>query len=144
MKRPAGVTILGILCIVFAAFTGWSSLFFFRGGPALAQMAGPARGLDPAMLARIAPVLGGIVFIFAMLYVAVGVGLLKLHNWARILAMVLLVLGLLSSLAGIANSLARMHPLLLVREVAVVVLDLLILWYLLRPHVREAFGASAR
>jgi hypothetical protein len=95
------------------------------------------------MLARIAPVIGAIVFVFPMLYVAVGVGLLKLHNWARILAMVLIVLGLLSSLAGVANSLARMHPLLLAREMAVVVLDLLMLWYLLRPHVRQAFGESS-
>ena len=95
------------------------------------------------MLAHIAPVIGAIVFVFAMLYIAVGVGLLKLHNWARILAMILIVLGLLSSLAGIANSLARMHPLLLAREVAVVVLDLWILWYLLRPHVRQAFGGSS-
>lgn len=95
------------------------------------------------MLARIAPVIGAIVLVFAMLYIAVGVGLLKLHNWARVLAMVLIVLGLLSSLAGIANSLAGMHPLLLAREVAVVVLDLLILWYLLRPHVRQAFDGSS-
>jgi hypothetical protein len=58
-------------------------------------------------------------------------------------AMVLIALGLLSSLAGIANSLARMHPLLLTREVAVVVLDLWILWYLLRPHIRQAFDGSS-
>jgi hypothetical protein len=95
------------------------------------------------MLARSAPVIGAIVFVFAMLYIAVGVGLLKLHNWGRVLAMVLIALGLLSSLAGIANALARMHPLLLAREVAVVVLDLWILWYLLRPHVRHAFGGCS-
>ncbi|MGB2591702.1 MAG: hypothetical protein WBG02_00850 [Candidatus Acidiferrum sp.] len=89
--------------------------------------------------------IAAICFGIAALYGATGRGLLKLQNWARIVSIVLAALSLVSSSFGIVLILAaHAHPLLTPRFAITVVIDIWILIYLLRPHVKQAFGGNGR
>jgi hypothetical protein len=71
----------------------------------------------------------------------VGYGLWSLKNWGRILCLILVVLGLLSSALGAVKSLMPLHAGLLIREACIIAIDIWIITYLLKPHVKQAFGA---
>ena len=138
MERPTGVTILAVL-----SFLGGGLLLIIAFG-ALAGGAVLASVLSlPASIVGLGAVIVAIVFFaFAGLYAANGVGLLKLQNWARVLTMVLIVLGLLSAVLGVFGALAHFRMFLLVRQLIVAAIDLWILLYLNKPHVKQAFGAA--
>lgn len=81
-------------------------------------------------------------FLIATTYVAIGWGLLKLQNWARIVSIVFAGIGLGSSPATLAHFSARLFPFQVVRFGAGFVIDIWVLIYLFRPHVKKAFGAD--
>jgi hypothetical protein len=84
-------------------------------------------------------------FVQGALFIAVGIGFLKLQNWARVLLIVLTGLALLygaralvTSGASAANAfVSSPGPVLIVGSIVV---GLLV--YLFRPHVKQAFGAT--
>jgi hypothetical protein len=85
----------------------------------------------------------GVVFLgIAVLYAVIGVGFLKLQNWARILVIVLSALGVLLNGLGILTGLVHLHPLLAVWRLISLGINLWIALYLLKPHVKQAFGAT--
>ena len=138
MERPTGVTILAVL-----SFLGGGLLLIVAFG-ALAGGAVLASVLSlPASIVGLGAVIVAIVFFaFAALYAANGVGLLKLQNWARVLTIVLIILGLLSAVLGVFGALAHFRIFLLVRQLIVAAIDLWILLYLNKPHVKQAFGVA--
>lgn len=145
MQRPTGVTILAVLVFLVTCLYIVAALVFFLGGAALSQLGGGPSGATMdmgAMLAGLGAFAGVIMLALAVFSVAVGVGLWKLQNWGRILAIVFIVLGLISALAGVFSAVAeaRFGPLLW--GLIVVGIDVWILWYLFRPHVKQAFGVS--
>ena len=78
----------------------------------------------------------GVYFLIALLYVAIGIGLLKMHNWARRLVIVLIVIELVTTAAG--YSLPRF--LLLRQGIIAIATDVVALVFLLRPATRKMFG----
>lgn len=118
-KRPDGVSIIAIYYVFFAVMNliGSCAILLFALIPA-AGSAGDSFGI-------IASVFGiGIGFLFvasgALLGLAAGLGLLRLKNWARILAIVLAIFTLLGFPIG-------------------TVIGALIIWYLWKPEVKEVF-----
>lgn len=77
-------------------------------------------------------VVGGVVLLFGVLAVVVGLGMWTRKGWAWTLAVVLYGLGVVVSLINIA--VGRLS------EIISLVIDLLIIWYLWKPHVRAYFG----
>ncbi len=142
MQRPTGVTVLGVLLIIFSAFlalAGFGLLFLgIGGGPAL-QMRGAETGMS-AMMAGMGAVSGVFLLGLAAVCVVLAVGLLKLLNWARIVTIVLIALGLLSASFGLVTAIVHFRLLLLVWQFIVVTIDAGIIWYLLRKDVKQAFG----
>lgn len=118
-ERPDGVSIIAIYYVFFAAMNliGSCAILLFALVPAMGAT-GDGFGL-------IASVFGiGIGFLFvaagALLGLAAGLGLLRLRNWARILAIVLAIFTLFGFPIG-------------------TVIGGLIIWYLIKPEVKEAF-----
>jgi len=72
-------------------------------------------------------------------YVATGIGLWKLHEWARMVALTLAVLDLLGALVLMAVALNAGSTTAAVLELVPAVINGLIAWYLLRPDVARAF-----
>jgi hypothetical protein len=142
MERPTGVTILAVLAFIGAAFLAIGSIVFIAGGALLSNVRanGPGAG---ALLGLGGAVLGGFLLVLAVIYVFTAVGLLKLQNWARILTIVFVGLGLLTAATGLLSSFAHVFPVLMVRNIIVLAIDVWILIYLFKPHVKQAFGATS-
>jgi len=139
MERPTGVTILAVLTLIGAACLALGGILFLAGGAMFSQAWASGFGAIAGVGAAIIAV---VFLVFAALYVAVGMGMLKLQNWARIVTIILVGLGLLSAAGGVLLSLLHMRVFFLVRELIVLGIDIWIIAYLFKPHVKQAFGAS--
>jgi hypothetical protein len=139
MERPTGVTILAVLGFAGAAFALMAGMMIFVGGAMVSRMAnapvGMLAGVGGAILAT------GFV-IFTVFYIIISIGLLKLQNWARIILIVLLFLGLLSSALGLLFALSHFHVFLLFWRAIIAALQVWILWYLFQPNIKQAFGTT--
>ncbi|MGH9777661.1 MAG: hypothetical protein ACRD5I_04550 [Candidatus Acidiferrales bacterium] len=143
MDRPTGVTILAILEFLGAGLFILLGLLFLVGFSLLGGAAGQAgEGSGMAVLMGLGAVAGVVFLALALIPLAIGIGLWKLKNWARILVIVFSILGVLSNLAGAAIPLMTGDPVSAVSSVIGLGVNGLILWYMFQPHVREAFGAS--
>jgi Predicted membrane protein (DUF2127) len=140
MQRPTGVTILAVLAFVGAGLLVLFALAALMGGALLSNMSGyPRFGMVAG--AMVAVFLIG----FAALEAGIGIGLWKLQNWARVLTIVLTGLGLLASVARLVSPFAYLHFFFfafLVRRLIVTAIQIWILVYLFKPHVKQAFGAT--
>lgn len=141
MERPTGVTVLAVLGFISAGLLIISALAVLVGGAMVANLtARPGMGL----LAQIGGTVIGLLFlVFAALYLVGGIGLWKLQNWARILVIVLCSLGAFFNGLGVLVALFHFHPLLVVWRAILFAINLWILIYLFKPHVKQAFGATA-
>ncbi len=140
MQRPTGVTILAVLSFIGAVLALLVALgSFFMGGMGLAGIGGQATGMG-GTLAMLGAFAGVVMLILAALYLVVGFGLWKLRSWGRMLAIILVALGMLAALAGLVKSFMPLHVGVVVWELIVIAIDVWILWYFFRPHVKQAFG----
>ena len=141
MERPTGVTILAVLYFIFAAFLGLCGILFIVGGSMLSGLA-HGGGLGSALFAMGGVVVGGIFLVLAMLDLAIGIGFIKLQNWARILAIILIGIGVLFGLLSVLGLLAHFMVIVLMFRLIVLAIEIWILIYLFKPHVKQAFGAT--
>jgi hypothetical protein len=142
MERPTGVTILAVLCFIGAGFAALGALLTFVGGAALSALGG--RGtMGLGMLAGFgAAVFGVFILCLGVIYAVVGYGLWTLQNWGRIVAIVLIALGLVFAALGLLGALVHFRIGVLLWQVIVCAIDVWIITYLLKPHVKQAFGAA--
>jgi hypothetical protein len=140
MERPTGVTILGVLGYIGAGCLVLAALLMFLSGAIVANLAvRPGFG----MIAGIGgAILGGFFLAFAAFYAITAVGLMKLQNWARILVIILCGLGVFFYALGVLSALFHLHPMLVLWRALLLAIDLWVGLYLLRPHVKQAFGTS--
>ena len=87
--------------------------------------------LQGEMLETFYSAVAAIAITLGIIYTITGLGLWSLKEWARIMTVILCGLSVLYSLIGIF-----FDPLLLVQ----LAVNLLIIWYMMRRDVREAFG----
>jgi hypothetical protein len=141
-KRPAGVT--------------WIAIYHFAGCIALVLLsllgflcaAGATQGMFNSEYTRgmntsiaVIGAIWGIAFLAAALVpLMVGVGLLRLRKWARLVAIILAIVRLAGSGSSLPFLLLHPHPLSLF-SVGMLAMDIWIVYYLLRPDVRMEFGA---
>jgi len=139
MERPTGVTVLAVLSFIFAGLCVCVAFGAMVGGAVLASM---VASMPATFVGAGAVIVAGICFFFAVLYGVDGYGLLKLQNWARILTIVVAGLSLLFAAFGALAALSHLQVLFLFRELLIIAVDVLVLTYLLKPHVKQAFGAT--
>ncbi|HEY7403020.1 MAG TPA: DUF2127 domain-containing protein [Candidatus Angelobacter sp.] len=149
MGRPTGVTVIAVLYFIGAAFCLLGGLLFIAGGGFLATiinqqgqagssgMAGIMAGLGAAM---------GIMFlVFGVIDALVGWGLLKLKNWARIVAIVFAAIGACFQLLGVLGSFSHFNLGNLIINLAFLALYAWMISYLIKAPVKAAFqGVQAR
>jgi len=97
MNKPAGVIVIAVLYFLGAAILLLAGIGFIVGGGAIAAMMSQQGQAGGSGLATLMGALGagmGIVFlVLGAVDVLVGVGLLKLKSWARIVAIVFVGIG---------------------------------------------------
>lgn len=125
--RPLGVTVLAILGFIGAVMSFISAAFVAAFGQMIFAMVPQDVEAARLFLALLITV-GGIVFtIFGVVAAVTSYGLWKGASWAWWICIILLALGILSSLivlpAGIVG----------------VVINLIIIYYFTRPHVKKYF-----
>jgi hypothetical protein len=140
MERPKGVTVLAYVYMVAALIEALSTLITLIPSPTLPH---PLQlpGL-PRMLARSLGVI--------IIGVTLGIGLLKMKNWCRWLAIILNVLNL-ARLVFIPREVAEFAALIppkfaaystsvvVIRAGLIALFCVWVIWYLTRPHVKSAF-----
>jgi uncharacterized membrane protein (DUF2068 family) len=140
VQRPIGVTIL-------ALFDFLGMVVLLLGGLLLAVGMGVA-GMSKEVAGGMGAILAGVgifgavfCFILAVLYGVLGWGLWSLKNWARIITVVFAGIGLAFGALGLVMSLIHFEIFSLFLQAVPVAVNALIVWYMLQPHVKQAFGA---
>src|SRR3972149_12029915 len=146
MDRPTGVTILAVLNFLGAALYILIGLLFILGMGIRGGMMGQAGGEGSAGAMGMMMGLGGgagvIFIVLSLIPLLIGWGLWKLKNWARIITLVLMALGALLALLGVALGGLAGEMFSAGFSGVFLLICAWIIWYLLRPHVKEAFGAG--
>ena len=143
MKRPLGVTLIAILTVIVAAFLALSCLAFAF----IAIMTMTGDGFDPATTAITGMAIGGSVSLIILAAVAAGlaIALFELREWAWSASIVSIGLGTVGTVLGLfAFRRFFLMPiaLSLLCHLLVVAIAVLMLSYLLKPTVRQAFTTS--
>ena len=141
MERPTGVTILAVLYFIGTAFLGLCGILFIVGGSMLSGLA-QSGGPGSAILAAGGALVGAIFLVLALLELAIGIGFIKLQNWARVVAIVFTGIAVLFGVLGMFSLLAHVMVFALMIRFIVLALQIWILVYLFKPHVKQAFGAT--
>jgi len=130
MERPLGVTILAVLEII----AGILMLFGAAGMLFLATLGGgmPVAGIFFGMFAM---AMAFIFVILAILAFIVAYGLWNGRGWAWWLAIILSIISLISNLGSLATGNAG--------GIVGLIIAVVILYYLTRPHVKGFFGRPA-
>jgi hypothetical protein len=137
-QRPGGVTAIAVLEFIGACFWAVLGIAVAVGGSLVGLLLGGAnQKIGGGVLAGLGIAIAIIMWILAVLYVIVANGMLKLKNWARVVTIVFAGLAVLSGLAGFLIS----HGLIFTSLIRIA-LAAWILWYLMQPEVKAAFGAS--
>lgn len=119
--RPTGVTILSIL---FAL----ESLLFIIGGIGalgIGALLGPIG-------AGLGIIVGGFLILLGLIGLFVAWGLWTGRGWARTIAIILAILGLLLTALGAIG----LEPMSIIG----LLINIVILWYLFRPHVKAYYS----
>jgi len=144
--RPTGVTILGVLAILgglgslavgavlmlasivigaLVSATEINNQLAASGYPGLA-------GLGVGLIALFLLLFGIVFLVLGILYLVTGIGLFGGKSWAWTLGILVSVIGLVLSIVQIAIGSYG--------SVLGLVIDVLIIYYLTRPHVKSFFG----
>lgn len=125
-QRPTGVAILAILHMIggVLVFLLGILIIFVFGVAALTFGAGNYGGL----VGVIGGAVGGVLLIIGMIGLGLGYGLWKGKSWAWTATLIFSILGMLGGL------------LVLPYGVVGLLIEVAILYYLTRPHVRQYFG----
>jgi hypothetical protein len=145
MTRPVGVTILAVLHYIGAALAVLVGLALIFGmsilGSIIASNAGQGKSGIIGFMAGFGVVLGIFAFFGAAIAVLLGWGLWKLKNWARIIVIVLACIRAGFASLALLGSLIHFNPLVIGWAVDIAI-NGIIAWYLLQPHVKQAFTAA--
>jgi len=126
MERPFGVTILAVLAIIEAL--GCFGMAALVG--ALFAMIEASVPEASGMFAGIGLIVTAIAAIVGLIYLLIAWGLWTGQGWAWIVTLIFTILGLIGSVIA----------LIAIVGIVPLVINILMLYYLTRPHVKAFFG----
>ena len=133
MPRPIGVSLIATLFLVTATYliVVGAVMIVSPGSVSMSSGADLLGGLEVA---------GPYMFVLiAVVATAIGVGLLRLYNWARRLAILAAVLGMVLLLPSVSSAVLDFRIAQLIWEGLGVMVRAMIVWYLYQHPVKEAF-----
>lgn len=134
MARPRHLTIIMSLAFVQGFMVTLVALIWFG----IASILSPDSGTTSPLIVMMAEAKGGALVVLALLYLVFVVGAWHMRNWAwwiGLLASVLSILYVVRVLLGGGS---------IVVALCVLIIPLIIIWYLLSPTGRQAFGRGGR
>ena len=133
VPRPIGVSLIALLFLLTAAYliVVGAVMLFSPGALSMSSGADLLGGLETA---------GPYMFLLAaVLASAIGIGLLRLHNLARHLAIVVAMLGMVLLLPAVSSAVVDLRIRKLFWGGLGVIVRAMIVWYLYQYPVKEAF-----
>lgn len=127
--RPLGITILAVLDGLGAAILLLVGLFFLVSGAAADALLPP--DADAETFRALGPVLGMVMLVLGGIYGYLAIGLWKGKGWAWTVSLVLQAIGVFFNIISLASTGAA--------SVFGLLINALVLWYLMRPHVKYFF-----
>lgn len=152
--KPLGVKIISVLSFIGSGLLFMLALLFVfvaMAYPSLLESGELEQSFTTEevqqmqALGDIAPVFYAVAVItvlFAMLYLAIGIGLWKGKNWARILTIALSMLWIILSIFGLIFYYSLMDVENIISSVIELILAGLIIWYLIRNDTIVYFRTS--
>lgn len=135
MNRPIGVTLIAVLQLIISIFAtlGGLYIFFFRSGifTRVSELENVPK--NPTLILGFAVIL----LIVGLIGLLIAYGLFTLKNWAWLTALILNGLSILSSLSAIFSNQTRKGG-----DIFALIIAGLIVYYLMRPEVKRAFGKN--
>jgi hypothetical protein len=126
-QRPTGIAILAILGFIGGIIGLLGGALFLEVGSS-----GILSSYGIGMFSGLISLLGGIIIVIGLFAIFVSWGMWSGKSWAWYLAVVLYAIGLITGLVLlVVGALLGVVSLLI---------DLLLLWYMFRPHVKAYFG----
>ncbi len=136
--RPGGVTAIAILEFIGAGLLTLLGIALALGSSFAGILLGSAsQKIGGGVLAALGIGVAIFLWVLAAVYIFVGNGMLKLKNWARVVTLVFAALSAFTALGGFFLS----HGLLFMSLFRLAIAGLVI-WYLLQPNVKAAFGVT--
>ena len=139
MQRPGGVTLIAVLAVVAAGFSGVAGLILSS-----VLIISGHNTASPGPI--VAALLILVILAFATLYAAVGYGIWRLKNWARLATMVISALSIIGSLTQLLTANNPYQPgnpeFRVYFSLLAITISGWIVYYLTRAHVKQAFGAT--
>jgi hypothetical protein len=141
------VTVLAVLDYIGAAVSVLFALLAFVGGAfmgaIISRYASPsgAGAAGAGIGAAIGAVIGVFLLIGGGISALLGWGMWNLKEWARILQIVFAAIGVLFSALGLLVALAHFRIFGLTFGLVRLAISAFIIYYLVQPHVKAAFGA---
>jgi hypothetical protein len=133
MPRPVGVSLIAALFLLAAAYLIVVGVVMLLSPGTVSISAGAdlLGGLEVA---------GPYMFLLmAVVGLAIGVGLLRIHNWARRLAIVTALLGMVLLLPAVSSAVLDFRIAKLVWGGLGVMVRAMIVWYLYQQPIKEVF-----
>lgn len=132
-ERPRGVVFIAALAFCFAAASAAIAVLYLAGVVPLATGA-PLLGGGLEILGP------GAFAIYAVTTAIAGIGLLQLRNWARRIAILILLFGLVQTVPSISMAVADGRIVAIARDGLQIIIRTAVLWYLYQEPVRDAFA----
>ncbi len=136
-QRPTGITILAILAFIGGIFGICGGLGGIVGGSFLGGIAASAGASNATALGGMVVVYSIVALIFAVADLVFGFGAWTLKPWAWMLGMVLFGLNILFNLVAVIAGWSSLTSVLIS-----IVIGGVIIYYLLTPDVKKAFGRA--
>jgi hypothetical protein len=136
MQRPLGVSILGFLSLVSGALSLLKGLIWLGFGGVLAGATAIASPIAGAVLGGVAVFFGILAILTGLFSLIFAWGALSLRPWAWSLGVATHGFNLIWSV------LVVLGPGLLRGQLATIVISAVVLLYLTRPEIKQAFGKA--
>jgi len=120
---------------------GATGIIFFFMGSTGATATAPENGVMATLLIALGAAAGVIFLLFGALHLVLAIAIFQLRNIARILTIFLFLLIAAGACLGLVATLVSYSHVGLLWNLSILAVDLLALWYLLRPATKEAFHA---
>jgi hypothetical protein len=150
--RPTGVTIIAILTIISGILLLLSGIALVTLGPFFSGNSTSISQAVSQFFGIISTVVGGVLLAIGIGYIVMSYGLLKGKGWAWTITIILIIIGIViqivstsvitaSSLENTKNVISGIVGSITFPLIGIAI-NIVILYYLYRPHVKAYFGKA--
>jgi hypothetical protein len=155
MKRPLGVTVIGILDLIggIAGIVGGLALLgiggilvaspeFLEGSQTnLNELKNNLFNFPPELLGAVFLALGGMLLAIGIVSLIVAYGIFRGKGWAWTTNIVIAYVGIAMNIISLVIT-ASIDPTSIASTAVSIAISIVILYYLYRPHVKQYFGKA--